>query len=326
VGIRIVEAEREGVTMGRTAYLNLFYRTVVCPRFGFVGSRSKSGEFITLLKLGLAGFICIFFAACSTGMYRSDPYGAPESLELMKKVASERKPPLLLRIDSARPTILSQALSASDVGGRDRQIANAAIINSSSGGPWAVLVTIPIAFAVGGLIEGADIAAIEECKAQWGTDGNMMAEWARAAFGREPLNEVLEGELRRRLADRGLEQLVVPIEVNLNEWTHSEFAGATQSNTEGTLIVGHVSQRLDWGLHLPERKCGIRLTLEVPLYAIELTPTSDHPLAMTSVVVSHEVMDPKARHNLLTDQDLTRDWVRSTIREMAAKIVEIYVP
>lgn len=289
-------------------------------------TRRRHFSEIAFSKLGLAAFFCFIFTGCSTGMYRSDIYGAPESLELMKKVAAERKPSLLLRIDTAQPTILSQALSASDIGGRGRQIANTAIVDSTSFGPWALLVTIPLAFGVGGLIEGADKEAIEECKVQWGADGNSMAEWAREAFGREALNDILEGELRRRMAGRGLEQLVAPIDVAKNDWTRAELAGATQSDSEGTLIVGHVSQRLDWGLHLPDRKCGIRLTLEVPLYAIQLTSTSDHPLAMTNVAVVHEVMDSKARHTLMTNQDLTRDWVKGAIQELAAKIVDVYAP
>jgi hypothetical protein len=303
---------------------------VAVSGFGLGGSRTKSEEVVALLKLGLAGFISIVLAGCSTDTHRSDLHSIPRSPALMKKIATEHKPPLLLRINTAQPSIIGQALSASAIEGKGSGIAENIIWDFVGvGGAYSLAflpIVMPIAFAVGGTIEGADKVAIEECKAQWGTDGNSMAEWAREAFGREPLNEVLEGELRRRLADRGLEQLLVPIEVNRNEWTDSELTEAIHSRTERTLIVGHISQRFDWGLHLPERKCGIRLTFEVPLCAIELTPTGDHWLAINEIVVAYEAMDPKSRQNLLTDQDLARDWVRGAIRELAAKIVEVYAP
>lgn len=297
---------------------------------GLCGSQATSREVVALLKLCLAGFISLVLAGCSTDTHRSDLHSIPRSPELMKKIAIERKPPLLLRINTAQPAIIGQALSASAIEGKGSGIAERIISNVAGvGGPYSLFffpVVVPIAYSLGWSIEETDKAAIEECKAHWGTDGNSMTEWARAAFGQEPLNEVLEGELRRRLADLGLEQLLAPIEVNLNDWTNSELTEAVQSSAERTVIVGHVSQRFDWGFHLPERKCGIRLSLEVPLCAIELTPTSDHWLAINEIVVAPEVMDQKARNNLFTDQNLARDWVRGAIQELAAKIVEVYAP
>jgi hypothetical protein len=41
-------------------------------------------------------------------------------------------------------------------------------------------------------------------------------------------------------------------------------------NTERTLIVGHVSQRLDFGLGVPEKKCGIRLVRVRPAGSVNL--------------------------------------------------------
>jgi hypothetical protein len=303
---------------------------VAVSGLGLCGPRATSGKVVTLLKLCLVGFISLVLAGCSTDTHRSDLHSIPRSPELMKKIAIERKPPLLLRINTAQPAIIGQALSASAIEGEGSGIANKIIKDSIViAGPYSLAfmpIVIPIAAALGATIESADKVAIEECKAQWGTDGNSMADWVREVFGREPLNEVLEVELRHRLSDRGLEQLLAPIEVNRNEWTGSELTEAVHSRSERTLIVGHVSQRFDWGLHLPERKCGIRLSLEVPLWAVELTPTSGHWLAINEIVVAHEAMDPKSRQNLLDDKDFARDWVRSTISELAAKIVEVYAP
>jgi hypothetical protein len=286
----------------------------------------------TSSKLLLA-LVCIVLAACSSGPVLHGDEVALESLQRIRKIASDQKPRMLLRVTNVQPIVnrqgdifLPEMYLSNDTA---RALTSPEILAFPGGGGILVWPTMVLGVA---LVKGAETfsdssqkTAIERCNSQWNELGNIGAEWADRVFGQASLNKILEDDLRLRFSKWGLDNLIAPIALD-HPWTHEDIAAVegTFRASESFLIIGDVRQKFDWGLLSPELSCGIRLTYEITLYGMDLTPASDHPFSIASMLVSVGATDPKLLKALIADPDLARNWVGSAASELAAKITDLY--
>jgi hypothetical protein len=281
----------------------------------------------------LLALVCIVLAACSSGSVLHGDEVALESLQRIRKIASDQKPRMLLRVTNAQPIVnrqgdifLPEMYLSNDTA---RALTSPEILAFPGGGGILIWPTMVLGVA---LVKGAETfsdssqkTAIERCNSQWKELGDNDAEWADKAFGQASLNKILEDDLRLRFSKWGLDNLIAPIALD-HPWTHEDIAAVEETfrGSESFLIIGDVRQKFDWGLLSPELSCGIRLTYETTLYGMDLTPASDHPFSIASMVVSVGATDPKLLKALITDPDLARKWVGSAASELAAKITDLY--
>jgi hypothetical protein len=271
---------------------------------------------------------------CSVSQFKTDNSASAETLRLIKHIAVEHKPPLMLRVTTDQPSVTRQGDILIPAMHFSRETARDVAKYSSGGYAPGLIITLPIVGAGIGVLlaseavsDSSDQSAIERCNNQWSTYGKDGSQWAEIAFGLEPITQALTNELRHQFAQENLQHLVTPITI-ASGWTYPDLTAIENSlaPSEPTVILGDVRQKFDWGLFLPARTCGIRLTYDIHLYVIDANPAALYPALSTNMVVTTEVAEPNEIQMLLNDQNATQEWVKKTVSRLAEKIADVYIP
>jgi hypothetical protein len=287
--------------------------------------------FASVRKGMLLVILCLALASCSSGPVQTAEEISQESLAAIKRFVTQRNPRLVLRLTTAQPVVLRQGdlFVPSTFMSRETE-GNLYLYSFAFQG--GVIIALPVA-AIGVAItrfaeafsDSTSRSSIEHCKTAWQAFGKDGSDWANETFSGEPIAHVFEGELSRHFATLGRAHLVGPVTVE-HAWTYPDFAAieASFKETEPFLVLADVSHKLDWGLLMPGQSCGLQLTYEVQLYAVDMRPLSDHPSLATKIIVATRVSDPKTVQALLNDATLARQWVKDSLGAVAKKIADTY--
>jgi hypothetical protein len=274
---------------------------------------------------------CLALAGCSSGPVHTADEVSKESLVAIKRFVALQNPRLILRLASAQPVVARQGDLFVPAMFMLRETEKDLYLYSF-GFREGVIIALPIAAIAVGITRLAEAtndasfrSAIEQCNARWQAFGKDGTDWANETFSGEALPHVFEGELSRHFTALGRAHLVGPLTVE-HAWTYEDFAAleANFKETEPFLLLAEISHKLDWGLLMPGQACGLQLTYQVQLYAVDMRPSSDHSLLSTKIIIATRVSDPKAVQALLNDLTLARQWVKDSLGAVAQKIADTY--
>lgn len=291
------------------------------------------GDFRQSIFKRVAVLVCIVLAACSSDPTFQRNEVALESLQRIRNIASRHTPRLILRVTTAQPSVnrqgdifLPETYLSRDT---SKELTNPEMLMLPGGGGvllWPMMV-LGTAFVRGAeaVSDSSQLSAIERCDSLWKGFENDGTEWADATFSQAQLNKALEDGLRHRFAKRGLEHLIAPIVLD-HAWTYQDIALIEENFrvSDQFVIIGDLHHKFDWGLLPPELSCGIRLTYDLKLYGLDLTPASTHPLTVSNMKFSIEVTDPKLLKPVIIDMGLAKEWVGRTVSELSTRIADLY--
>jgi hypothetical protein len=273
-------------------------------------------------------FPCLSLSACSTKPF----YGAPESGKLLQRIVSERKPPLLVRVwgqtpsDYRRETVGDPGREGSRTA---EKIMESGRFSFGLGGAAAVLIyAVPSVigyYATRASVEH-DNTAMKECLQQLDQNRQDVPELIHKIVVNEPTTSLLERELHNSFAKMGLPQPDTRVEVTEKEWRRTDFVDAQKDTRSKTLLVGDVRQKLELGLSLPDRRCGLTLSFELDLSAIEVMETTERPLATEWLIGISNFLDSKDFQELGANPLLLRAWVSAPVQALAERIARLYMP
>jgi len=281
---------------------------------------------VTALILAL----CAAMSSCASVAIQSSEAISRESLKAIKQFSAESQPRVILRVTSEQPVVAKQGELFVPTILVTRETEMDAYYYSF-GFREGVIIALPVAVigvAMARIAEASIDAraqsAINQCSAKWlefSKDGSV---WANETFSRLPITQVLEDELRLIFAANGRGHLVAPVTVD-KAWSYPDLANleAGSKESEPALLVGDISPRFDWGLLMPGQDCGMQLTFEVQLYAMDMRPMSNHPLSAAKMVVAVRVSDPRVIRVLMDDPDLSREWFKRCISALATSIADV---
>ena len=284
----------------------------------FVALRDKGRLLACLL------FSCLALSACSTNSI----YGVPESGELLHRIVSERKPPLLLRVWSQTPSAYRRE-TAGDPGAEGSRTLGDFISFGAFGGVGGLLfMAVPSVLGYYGTYSSVerDNAAMKECLEQLDKRGQDVPELIHKVFLNEPTSSFLERELHSSFLKIGLLQPDTQVSVTDKEWRRTDFVDAQKDTHSHTLLVGDVRQKLEFGLSLPDRRCGLKLSFELDLNAIEVMATTERPLATEETIGVSNFLEAKDFQEFGANHVLLRAWVSAPVQALAERIARLYVP
>lgn len=329
------------------------FRTIRTPEDGYAQLRLFDGKIIVVKKAqalsetnrvgnSLGPFasvrggmffvvFCLVLAGCSSGSVQTAEEVSQGSLVTIKRFVALQNPRLIVRLTNAQPVVARQGDLFVPATFMLRETEKNLYLYSF-GFREGVIIALPIAAIAVGITRLAEAtndagfrSAIEQCNSSWQTYGKDGADWANETFNGEAIPHVFEGELGRHFAALGRAHLVGPVTVE-HAWTYEDFAAleANLKETEPFLLLADVSHKLDWGLLMPGQACGLQLTYQIQLYALDMRPSSDHPLLATKIIIATRLSDPKAVQALLNDVTLARQWVTDSLGAVAQKLADTY--
>jgi len=163
---------------------------------------------------------------------------------------------------------------------------------------------------------------VESCLRDLGVLREEVPLWISSTFAEISVAQVIEDELRLRMASKGFEKHVVPITFAEGDWDIDDFKEIARQAGTPIVIIGYVFLESYWGLD--DGRCGIRFDFNVPLRAIVIDPPN-RDLAYQYVSVERRVSDSKVFQKWAENPDLAREWVREALRELAARIASTYI-
>jgi hypothetical protein len=281
-----------------------------------------SGRFLLCLLLSI-----VTLSACST----KSIYGVPESEELLQRFVADQRPPILLRVWSRTPTVDRREI-AGDPGAEATRTFGDFISFGAFGGYGGLLfMAAPSVLGYYGTYFSVerDNASMKECIGRLDTQGQDIPELVRTAFRNEPISSVFERELHSSFIKNGLRQpttliSVADVFVTQEDMRRTEFVEAQKHSPNATLLVGDVFQKLEWGLYIPERRCGLRLSFKLDLNAVEIKPTTERPLVTTRTIEVSKFLESKDFQNVSENPQLLRAWVSDSVNELTEKIAKLY--
>ncbi len=171
-----------------------------------------------------------------------------------------------------------------------------------------------------------DNTAMKECLQQLDQNRQDVPELIHKIVVNEPTTSLLERELHNSFAKMGLPQPDTRVEVTEKEWRRTDFVDAQKDTRSKTLLVGDVRQKLELGLSLPDRRCGLTLSFELDLSAIEVMETTERPLATEWLIGISNFLDSKDFQELGANPLLLRAWVSAPVQALAERIARLYMP
>jgi hypothetical protein len=282
----------------------------------FVALRDK-GRFLACLL-----FSCLALSACST----KSIYGVPESGELLQRIVSERNPPLLVRIWGQTPSDYRRETSGDPSAEAYGKLRDFMLFSGHFGG--MLLMAVPSVLGYYGTYSSVerDNVAMKECLEQLDKRGQDVPELIHKVFLNEPTNSFLERELHSSFLKIGLLQPDTQVSVTDKEWRRTDFVDAQKDTYSHTLLVGDVRQKLEFGLSLTDRRCGLKLSFELDLNAIEVMATTERPLATEETIGVSNFLEAKDFQEFGANPVLLRAWVSTTVQTLAERIARLYVP
>lgn len=282
-------------------------------------------------------FPCLSLSACSATPF----YGAPESGKSLQRIVSERKPPLLVRVWSQTPFDYRRETTGvpSPIDSWTRNKTTAEWVREfivQSGGhpsPIAPIMFVPaLIVTVAGVIDyyathasvEHDNIAMKECLQQLDQNRQDVSELVHTIFLSEPTTSVLERELHNSFAKMGLPQPDTQVEVTEKEWRRTDFVDAQKESRSKALLVADVRQKLEWGMSLPDRRCGLTLSFELDLSAIEVMETTERPLATEWMISISNFLESKDFQEFAGNPQRLRAWVSASVQALAERIAALY--
>lgn len=287
----------------------------------FVALRDK-GRFLACLL-----FSCLSLSACSIAPF----YGAPESGKLLQRIVAERKPPLLVRVWSQTPSDYRRE-SAGDPAREGFRTAEKVMESGSfaygfSAGGFAMLI-MAVPSVIGYYETHASVerdnSAMKECLQQLDEKGQYVPELVHKIFLSEPTSSILERELHNSFVKMGLPQPDTQVGVTDKEWRRTDFVDAQKESRSKTLLVGDVRQKFEWGMSLPDRRCGLGLSFELDLSVIEVMETTERPLATEWMISISNFLELKDFQEFGANPLLLRAWVSAPVQALAERIARLY--
>ncbi len=269
---------------------------------------------------------CLSLSACSSTPF----YGALESGKLLQRIVSERKPPLLVRVWSQTPYDYRKE-TAGDPGREGSRAAEEIMESSRSaagfGGVRVVLImAVPSVigyYATHASVE-RDNTAMKECLQQLDENRQDVPELVHRIFLSEPTTSVLERELHNSFVKMGLPKPDTQVGVTDKEWRRTDFVDAQKESRSRTLLVADVRQKLEWGMSVPDRRCGLALSFELDLSAIEVMETTERPLATEWMISISNFLESKDFQEFAANPQRLRAWVSAPVQALAERIARLY--
>jgi hypothetical protein len=264
-------------------------------------------------KISALMAICLLLIGCSTGPSRPTLY----------EVIAERSPPLVLRIASRDMALRKQWAAMSKSEQEAWSLAFAATNPGTLLGPSGVYLgllsppSLMIALLGGGITSQREKACLQEFESFSDTEVQKIA----AVLGDLPIATIIEDELRTKLVPKGLDRRLEPITFATGDWSVEDFKETAQSTNSQTLIIGYIFLEGSWGL--VDGKCGLKINLNVPLRAITVEPPNSD-VAYQYIAVERHATGPGIIKKWIDDPELAREWMRSTLKELAARIANVY--
>lgn len=289
----------------------------------FVSLRDRGGFLACLLLSSLS------LSACSTTPF----YGVPESGESLQRIVTERKPPLLVRVWSQTPSDYRRE-SAGDPAREGFRTAEKIMESGSfaygfSAGGFAMLImAVPsvIGYYETHATVERDNTAMKECLKQLDENRQGFPELVRNIFLSEATTSVIERELHNSFVKMGLPQPDTQVGVTDKEWRRTDFVDAQKESRSKTLLVADVRQKLAWGMSLPDRRCGLALSFELDLSAIEVMETTERPLATEWMISISNFLESKDFQQFAANPQGLRVWVSAPVQALADRIARLYAP
>lgn len=281
-------------------------------------------------------FSCLSPSACSTTPF----YGAPESGESLQRIVTERKPPLLVRVwsqtpsDSRRETTGVPGPRAPWTPKTTAEWTREFIITSSTApSPISPIMFVPaLIVAVAGVIDyyethatvERDNTAMKECLKQLDENRQEVPELVHKIFLSEATTSVIERELHNSFVKMGLPHPDTQVGVTEKEWRRTDFVDAQKDSRSKTLLVADVRQKLEWGMSLPDRRCGLVFSFELDLSAIEVMETTDRALATEWMISISNFLESKDFQEFAANPQRLRAWVSAPVQALAERIARLY--
>ncbi len=169
-----------------------------------------------------------------------------------------------------------------------------------------------------------DNIAMKECLQQLDQNRQDVSELVHTIFLSEPTTSVLERELHNSFAKMGLPQPDTQVEVTEKEWRRTDFVDAQKESRSKALLVADVRQKLEWGMSLPDRRCGLTLSFELDLSAIEVMETTERPLATEWMISISNFLESKDFQEFAGNPQRLRAWVSASVQALAERIAALY--
>jgi hypothetical protein len=171
-----------------------------------------------------------------------------------------------------------------------------------------------------------DNTAMKECLQQLDENRQDVPELVHKILLGEPTSPILERELHNSFVKMGLPQPDIQVGVTDKEWRRTDFVDAQKESRSKTLLVGDVRQKLEWGMSLPDRRCGVGLSFELDLSVIEVMETTERPLATEWMISISNFLDSKDFQEFAANPLLLRAWVSAPVQALAERIARLYAP
>jgi hypothetical protein len=261
-------------------------------------------------------FIALFtLAGCSIGPPRPS----------LKEVVAERSPPLMLRIASGDMAMKKQWVPMSESTKEAVEFAamvtNPAMLLGPGGALFAPLW--PPSWGVFFLREGVKSQREKACLQIFASFDESAVQKIAVALGDIPVAQIIEDELRVKLAPQGLEKGIQPIVQASGKWNEGDFQETVRQTNSRTLIIGDIFLLSHWGLY--NGHCGVMINFNVLLHAVSADrPTSD--LTDQYVSFEGEVTELGEIKKWIEDPEVGRNWMYNALREFSGSIANAYLP
>ena len=154
--------------------------------------------------------------------------------------------------------------------------------------------------------------------------GQYVPELVHKIFLSEPTSSILERELHNSFVKMGLPHPDTQVGVTDKEWRRTDFVDAQKESRSKTLLVGDVRQKFEWGMSLPDRRCGLELSFELDLSVIEVMETTERPLATEWMISISNFLESKDFQEFGANPLLLRAWVSAPVQALAERIARLY--
>ncbi len=169
-----------------------------------------------------------------------------------------------------------------------------------------------------------DNTAMKECLQQLDENRQDVPELVHRIFLSEPTTSVLERELHNSFVKMGLPKPDTQVGVTDKEWRRTDFVDAQKESRSRTLLVADVRQKLEWGMSVPDRRCGLALSFELDLSAIEVMETTERPLATEWMISISNFLESKDFQEFAANPQRLRAWVSAPVQALAERIARLY--
>lgn len=245
----------------------------------------------------------------------------------LQEIATERSPPLVLRIASGEMAMQKHWTAMSKT---SEELIFLFALGTNPIGIFALMGCPVCAIpgflwppSLGILILGEEVKSQrgKACLQEFSSIGESGIQQLAGTFGSLSVASIVENELRIKLASKGFEDRIQPITLAEGDWSVDDFKETARQTNSPTLLIGYIFIEGRWGMF--DGKCALKINVYVPLRAITVDPPNSD-VAYQYIAVEREASEPGVIKKWAENPEAARDWMRSVLKEFAARIADVY--